>query len=384
MVSQEYNKIHALALARRKVMQKFGSSLLSFWPLVDDTPLIRDLMRVKPLFGFDGIDVQGNGMIDYAVDMAGRIGDAISHYISDTVPDVGDLSLTTGQVANFTAAVVPTGRWTSFKFKSNKSSSQTVFFASAGMDQGDVANDYMVSVNTDVTGSGPWTHTAVIPFPLDAPPGVWWAFMPQQTYFKTGLDEVKGKEWVASAWVDKDDLVVEFIGAVSPSWSTFDDFTVIAFVNVDKSPANGVLFSLSDSSESKLKITIKSDKKVEGKIKNTNGDVYTRTSPEILHLGFNMITLSYEKSVKVKLGINGKVVSSEVPSAFGLFNATLALSIGSQMMADKTTFNDLDQALICDVAMASSVMSDADLWDLYMSYITAAPLMLVDDVTPLS
>lgn len=31
--TEEYNKIHALAHARKVVMQKYGSNLLNFWPM---------------------------------------------------------------------------------------------------------------------------------------------------------------------------------------------------------------------------------------------------------------------------------------------------------------------------------------------------------------
>ena len=43
MTMIEYNKIHALARARKLVIQKFGNSLEHFWPMSDDGQLIRDL-----------------------------------------------------------------------------------------------------------------------------------------------------------------------------------------------------------------------------------------------------------------------------------------------------------------------------------------------------
>jgi len=47
----DYNRIHALASARKKVIQKFGSNLMHFWPMADGTPFIRDLLRKKVLVG---------------------------------------------------------------------------------------------------------------------------------------------------------------------------------------------------------------------------------------------------------------------------------------------------------------------------------------------
>lgn len=34
MAADEYNKIHAMARGRKMVIQKFGSNLLNFWPMI--------------------------------------------------------------------------------------------------------------------------------------------------------------------------------------------------------------------------------------------------------------------------------------------------------------------------------------------------------------
>jgi len=64
----EYNKIHALARARKVVMQKYGPDLLHYWPMADDTGLVRDLLRQKALVG-NGVAAQAPGMLDFAMDM---------------------------------------------------------------------------------------------------------------------------------------------------------------------------------------------------------------------------------------------------------------------------------------------------------------------------
>ncbi len=528
----EYNKIHALARARKLVMQKFGSDLLNYWPLSDSTPFIRDLLRKKPLIA-SGVAVQQAGMLDYGVGLQ-------SGYLSDLVKDTGDTEYEGREVLSgdyYLAVPVPVGRWTGIKFRNTGTSGLTdgIAIAPPATAPSSVLSNKLLSVNTTTSGSsetvvdntydpgtegvyfvyssqprtgqrltlnttvrsvsfklykagsptgtaqvkifrasdntelgastttldvagltaiatfysfefnpavqinnedvrvvlvytggssgnwvvlkkvtstgisGPatfydgstWTdesgqnvfikiltyvpeHSATLPFALDADSGQWWCYFKANSCRDTGsaTHGINGKSWNGSAYTDVSDVLVKFSGPSATSWPSYDKFTICVLVNADVSPGDGVLLSIADANEAKARLYITSDKKAQGVIKNAGGATYTLTAPDQMHPGYNLVTLAYQRNVSVKLGVNGVIVASTTPNDNALFNTTLAIGVGAQMLTVKTTSLQLKNGVVDDIWLAKGTITDAELWDIYMGYLTAAPLMQLEDVTP--
>lgn len=532
--SIEYNKIHALARARKLTLQKFGTNLMHFWPLSDASMFVRDLLRKKPLIG-SGVSLQMGGMLDNAVDVQ-------SGYLADVVADVGNTNCSSSSYnredGDYEMAVaIPAGRWSKVTFKSTRHEAITgaVAIAAPSTAPGSVAASKLLEVNcvvdqqatlsdiknttafyTDgqinssyprmghehylfgniyqvkaylkkvggptgtaylklystggallatadttldvstVSTSGAWytftfncpykiwgwvrvvveysggdssnrlglgltqggvsnvfgdwvydaggwsqdgtydammevyfsggpsTHSVTLPFPLDAEDAEWWAYFKKGLLYDTSNSAYgqAGKVWNGSAWGTQNNVIAKIEGVSAGNWAATDDLAIGVIVNVDNSPVNGTLLALCDSSEAKVQIRVKSDKKVEATVKNSNGTLYTLTSPDVLHSGFNLITLSYDRNAAVKLGVNGLVVDTETPSDYGVLGSTIALAVGAKVLTDKTASDQLKNAVVDDVFIARSVPLDADLWDIYMAYITATPMIQFEDVTP--
>ncbi|MBI4312289.1 MAG: hypothetical protein HY681_10970 [Chloroflexi bacterium] len=531
--SVEYNRIHALARARKVVMDKFGPDLLHFWPMVDDTPFIRDLLRRKVLVGQGGVTAQAAGMLDYGMDIG-------AGHISDEVADQGQDSFTALQPTKvssdyYLAVPVPEGRWKSVKFRNEGGSalSPGVILAAPSVSPTDLSAAKVLDVNSVIDGGpyfifehgnpnesnghtagGTWPragqkitlngdlvqvgfrlrretgaptgtgyvkvykvsdgsllgtasttldvstltasfvwkdfffntplnipnievrvvfeynsgdvnnylllnrgnaddisgmlcgyngsswndtsgddavckvrtlaplHRCDFPFELDAVAGQYWLyFRGNSDYDASGTYGMSGKLWGGSAHADRTGVLASFQGVAGGSWSSHDKVTIGALVNVDNSPANGMAVCLANTSEAKAYIKVKSDKKIEGFFKNTNGTSYILTSTRALHPGHNLITISYERNVGVKLAVNGEVMATATPSDHALFNATLALALGAQKLQGGAVSSKLTNGIVDDVWIAKGVLSDRDLWDVYTAYIIAAPLMLLDDVT---
>ncbi len=254
-----------------------------------------------------------------------------------------------------------------------------------------VATQYNGSVWSDLTGMDasikvyrvPPQHTVTFPFTLDADADQWWLYLKGNTFNNAAVGSygTAGKLWGGSSWSDCLRVLAEFQGADAPTWSAYDDFTIGMVVDAGASPANGVLLAIADASEVKAQVFLKSDKKIEGRFKNANGSTYTLTSLAPLHPGFNLITLSYDRNAAVKLGINGKVVATDTPSDHAMFAAsTFATCIGAQMLTGKTLSNYAEKVVVDDVWLAKGVVTDAMLWEIYLQYITGAPLMLTTSV----
>ncbi|MBM3935123.1 MAG: LamG domain-containing protein [SAR202 cluster bacterium] len=226
-------------------------------------------------------------------------------------------------------------------------------------------------------------HKVTFPFPLEAAKDQYWAYFKGVSHYSGDSTRgLPGREFVSSSWLDRT-VFAEFQGTDDVATrASLDDFTVGVVVNVDHSPCDGTVFALADGSEAKASVRVKSDKTVEGKFKNTSGTTYTVTDPSRLHNGHNLITLSYDRNVGVKLGVNGTIVATTTPSDHALFNTNLAIGIGTLMKTDRTNTDNLKNATIDDLWLAKSVLIDDDIWQLYESYITAAPLMQIEDVSP--
>lgn len=157
--------------------------------------------------------------------------------------------------------------------------------------------------------------------------------------------------------------------------------TLGVWVNLDDASLSsggvGALVTLADASTKLAQVSYTADWKARGYIRTAVGSSYTLTSPSKLHPGFNLITLSYDKGVVggIKLGVNGKVVASTDAPPEDLFNDVLAACIGATQNTSGAISEGGDNAVVDDVFLAQGVLSDAALWDIYMAYITAAPLM---------
>ncbi|MBI4305225.1 MAG: hypothetical protein HY678_02800 [Chloroflexi bacterium] len=233
---------------------------------------------------------------------------------------------------------------------------------------------------------GPSVHSVTLPVPLDADDDDWWAFFKKGVVYDSSNAAYgqTGKVYSGSAWSAQNNVVAKLEGASAGTWASRDQFTVGVVADVDGSPGNGTLLALSNGTEAKVSLRVKSDKKVEAVFKNTNGDTVTLTSTDILHPGSNVIVASYADgaSPAAKLSVNGQVVATGTPTNYPLLDGTFALGIGAKVLSDKTVSDQLKDAIVDDVFIAKSVPSDASLWDLYLAYITAAPMMQFEDVTP--
>ncbi len=376
----EYNRIHALARARKVVMQKFGPALLHYWPMSDDTPFIRDLLRQKALFG-NGVSPQSAGMLDYGVNVQ-------SGYITDDIDDTGSLdSSIYSMTGQFFAFEIPVGAWRRVEYTFNITPYDyvTAYVAPAGLNPNEVAGQAIAA--SSQSGYRPSSFAWDFPYIVLAPPAIYWLYLCATPTNATLHGEISGgipmRRWDGSTWSapTQQGTSTKLFGADAEAWSSCDKFTVGVLVNVDNSPVNGYAFCLA-SNEGKVYLRVMSDKKVEGYIKNTNGAGYSVTSSRALHPGFNLLTLSYERNVAVKLGINGSVVATATLSDnYPVLNDTIAVGIGAMKLVGGAAIGKLKDAVIDDVFLAQGVISDQALWDVYMAYITAAPLMQVEDVT---
>jgi len=376
----EYNKIHAMAYARKLVMQKFGSNLLYFWPMADDSVFIRDLMRQKPLCA-SGVGLQQPGMLDYSIDLQS------AGYISDVTPDrsIGGSQSSTS-LMGWRALQLTPGIWRALRLYFNQystSSDINLYVAPSNLSPASVPSQAIMSQQlTKAYGAQyiEWT----LPYVLNLQDTSRWLYYSSSdgevSYSNSGAADDVIKEWTGSAWTASTFYWRgNLFGLDAATWPSYDTFTVELWVDrVDTVPWNGTALAIADATEAKARLYVTSAQKVEGTFKNTNGDLYTPASTRTLHPGFNLLTLSYQKGVAVKLGVNGVVVDTRTPSNYGLFNTALALGIGAQMLTGKTTSGQLKNALVDDVFLAKGVVTDADLWDIYMSYLTAAPLMQVE------
>ncbi len=379
-MTNEYSKIHALARARKLVMDKFGTDLLNFWPLADDTVFIRDLLRQKSLAG-SGVSIQQPGMLDYAVDLT-------TGHISDVVADINPSYSGQGAYNEWKAVKMPAGAWREVEFPSayvNVSNVQA-FVAPPDLSPTDVPSKAVATGQVDSPGGS--TYKFTFPFPIYALADMYWIYLRHWggggrfDLYHGGTEGLDAQQWTGSAWsAITDKLRVILRGVNAEAWASYDKFTIGALVNVDNSPCDGVVVAISDASEIKARLYVKSDKKVEGKFKNTNGTLYTVTAAKVLHLGYNLLTLSYEKNVAngVKLGVNGVVVAQATPNNYPLFNTTLALGIGAQMLTGKTTSDQLKNALVDDVYLAKGVVTDAVLRNIFEAYILSVPLMQMEE-----
>ena len=330
-------------------------------------------MRSKPLFGASVVP-QASGLLDYGIDVA-------SGYVSDIVKDVGDDSYVSNGISTWMAIEIPAGRWTKAKFIHNLTSAQTVYVGVPDIALPNLSAFALHSISSVHEGSN--LHRVDFPYDFDASDGQFWLYYPPDAQSDTALGALlTQKTWDSPTltWIayTAGRVKVKFYGASPAAWGSYGSFTIGVVVNIDASPGDGMALAIADATETKAHIKVTSAKKIEGKFKNTAGTAYTLTSPDRLHIGHNLITLSYEQNVAVKLALNGKVVASTTPSNNPVFNTTLALGLGAQMLTGTGTSLQLTSAIIDDVFLAGGVLSDAELWDIYLAYITAAPLMEIE------
>jgi hypothetical protein len=193
--------------------------------------------------------------------------------------------------------------------------------------------------------------------------GIWW--------IQSGSGWYQGAKYAS----------VKAYGRQAKTWPQFQKLTLGVVVNMENITPGGMLLCLRNSSEVVARISLSSNFEPSGYIKNSGGTTYTLTAAERLHSGHNLITLSYEPSVAVKLGINGKVAQSATPNSSAAFSSqALAVGVGAEVTPGGTASNKSANALIDDVFIASGVVSDDDLWELFLAYITSAPLMQVEEI----
>lgn len=386
----EYNKIHALAQARKTVMSKFGSNLLYFWPLADPGGLMRDLRRRKPIaaneilgsgLGLPGVTPQVPGMVDYAIDMQ-------TGYITDDIEDRGyEGTSQSGTMGDWAAIVIPAGLWPKVRFRHAATSPIAVHVGVPGIDPSNILSDDLLQVTTTYLGSN--LHEAVFPYELRVEQGQYWLYIPDEAgfgvWYSTQSQWLLQKSWnaVSASWDDYTSYAynVNLYGADGVAWPSYDQFTVGAWVNMDNSPSDpsgAFVICLADGLQAHLYITIQSDKTVYGLVRNTSGTTYSMQSSEPLHPGFNLLTLSFNRNNTVKLGVNGVVVATATPADFGILNTTLALAVGAWKALGGAASFEMTKGIVHDVFMASGVISDSALWDIYMAYITAVPMMQVE------
>lgn len=383
----EYNKIHALARARKVVISKFGSNLMSFWPMADDSTFIRDLLRQHPLVAKGSPIFATSGMIDYAIQLPS------GSYASDVTPDKEfSGSATSGytdrSVKPVAGADLPVGLWRglhlhNFNAISTGTVTVTVWLAPANTSPSQLDSQCLAKAQySQAVTYGEWYAFDIL---FDNPmvvttAGYWmyvdWNLSGNLRWFNCN-SPIENQYWTGSAWSTISGQRVMWMTALGQSdalvYPALDQFCVGLWANVDdKDAKNGALFTLA-SSENKARIFITSAKKAEGYVKTSGGTAQTLTTPTRFHPGFNLITLSYDRNVVnegLKLGVNGKVVAKATSPDEALFNATLTLTVGG-----------VPDCIVDDVFMAKDVPTDAELWDIYLSYITAAPLMTVESVT---
>ncbi len=396
----EYNKIHALARARRLVLSKFGSNMLYCWPLADSSPFVRDLMRQHPLYAKGGVVAQAPGVLDYGFRFPA------SSYASDLTPDYTWQMPTGGGYQTYghkpiAGMDVPVGLFRGVHLHSYYAQEAgvvtfDVYIAPANTSPTDLPSKSVLHyqyTSTSLTAYQYYGFDMLAPVPFSVMETGYWLYITWNksggSYwaYTTGAQNTRG--WNGSAYVQpaashqlnwlsmlgQNDMV---------TWPVLTKFTVGLWVNADDYDAlNGALLTLANAGEEKLKLSVNSDKKAQGYVKNAGGGANTLTATLRLHPGYNLITMSYDRNVAggIKLGVNGKVIQSADAQDQGLFNEQLAICLGAKQLTGGTVSEQLKDCVIDDVFMAKDVLTDDDLWKVYMAYITTAPLMLVDDVT---
>ncbi len=390
-MTTEYNKIHALAQARRKVIAEFGTDLRHFWPLVDDGALIRDLMRLKTLYG-TGISVQQPGLLDYAIGMG-------EGQLADVTPDVGfDEHANSTEPPNAWAFAVPAGIYQSVDFELYYEGAPPLtsfWVAPANLPTGEIVSKAIDYWTTN--SEGLVQHN--FPSMLVAGEGQYWIYMQRDGSWPNSLSRSSGypyttagplaqyglndagDEWVAN-YLGRYDRHVLLHGANdSENWPATDKLTLGVVVNTDLMDLSdvGTVVALCDGSEARARISIASGPVASCLFKPTTGS-HSLTDTRRLHPGCNLITASYEKSVKVKLGVNGMVVAETTPGAYDLFGITLAMGVGAEVKTGGSVASQLTNGIVDDVFLAKGVVTDAKLREIFLAYITAAPLMQTTSV----
>lgn len=394
----EYNKIHSLARARKVVVNKFGPNLMNFWPMADDTNFIRDLLRQHPLAVKGSPSLKQAGMIDYAIQLPS------GSYISDMTPDKEFSGSTTGGYTDYSLKPVsgenvPIGLYSGLhvhNFYASQTGTVTVkvWLAPANLNPNQLdAQAIAYATYSQSVTSGEWYAFDVnfaVPALVTAT-GYWfyvdWTGVTGNLRWMNSNSPYENRYWSGSAWSSISGMRIIWLTALGLSdaltYGLLDQFCVGAWVNVDdKDAVSGAVFTLA-STEKKAQLFVTSDKKAQGYIKTASGTTSTLTASTRLHPGYNLVTLSYERNVAstgIKLGVNGKVVAQTTSPDEALFNTTLALCIGGQQLTTKAFSSGLSDAVVDDVFVAKDVPTDDELWDIYLSYITAAPLMTVESV----
>jgi hypothetical protein len=193
--------------------------------------------------------------------------------------------------------------------------------------------------------------------------------------------------WDGDEWIYPSGKRIGYISANGQSealqWPSMSKLTVGAWIDAsDYQAVDGAILTLANASEELVRLSVNADRKTTGYIKDAGAGTYTLTANKPLHPGFNLVTLSYERGIAdtgIKLGVNGHIEDVTTAPAQDLLNATLALCVGAKQLTDGTVSEHLKNAVIDDVFIASDVISDSNLWQIFLAYITAAPLMLVEE-----
>ncbi|MDP3064773.1 MAG: hypothetical protein Q8O40_16465 [Chloroflexota bacterium] len=411
-MSDEYNKIHAMARARDLMFQKFGGgtgTTLKLWPMADEFRAIRDLARKKPLYASKDCTVQASGVLDFAVDLGQNNG-----YIADFSADQGSLNYVNYQFSDsaWVKVVIPSGIWDKFDVRhylaGNHAGYATfhVYLARDGLTPTQVESQYVEHVQQTPASSGYYTLTLNPGFPFIITSDSEWALYMKRVcsygaphYEGVAVDTNTNNEFTQYSWYNNQ----WFIGETAAwpyrrwavlaygqtdfdTWPSVDNFTMGVWVNADDYKAvNGVVMALSNGTEELAKIAVNSAKQPTGYFKDAGSNTYSLSGSRVLHPGFNWLTLSYQRNVAnsgVKLGLNGQIVAQATSQNQPLFNQQLAVSLGVRALTTKALSSYLKGAVMDDAFAVQSVLaSDDDLWKIYTAYITAAPLMLLKDVT---
>ncbi len=389
----EYNKIHALARARKLIVDKFGSNLLNFWPMADDAQQVRDLLRQRALLATSAVTLQQAGLLDYAL----KPGDG---YLADCSPNVGALGYDDyGNQWGLALVPIPEGVYDSIEMVGYSDTAQNlkdnlklyITPQSSGQLNWDDRVAECLDPEVELITGAFWKMTwrFATPFFAAADQYRFGAHFVSTYYARAGRHSATDQgvgywtQWSAGNFASLGDYApVHFVGRPAQSWPATDKLFVGISANVEAA-SPGVLVALSSNSEAKVQLEVESNYKILGTIKNAGGTLYTVESPDKLHSGFNVLTLSYEPSVAVKLGLNGRVVlASTTPSSSGaLASGALAIGVGAKVLTTGAASLKVKNALIDDVWLAKSVLSDSDLWNIYMAYIITVPMMQVEDVT---
>jgi len=260
-----------------------------------------------------------------------------------------------------------------------------MYVAPAEMSTTDVQNKYIArQLNYDPPGD---MATFTLPFNLVAAEGAFWFYIKRDN--SSHIDcyardlGLPGHRWVGTEWEAFANPVSAYVGGVDArTWAAQDDLTLGLWASFDQSHQDGTVVAISNNSEAKVRVSFTSARKLQAMVKNSNGDVKTLNMTLEPHPGFNFIVVAYDRGSSVKLYVNGVVVAQDTPTNFGLFGETMNLALGATVDAGGSSSNQLPRVVVDDVFVAKSVLTDAKIREIYESYIIAAPLMQVEDVTP--